>query len=101
MPRAIAQARKYLIAIAASRKSNSYKLRQLVSKYLRLIPQALGNKLDESQFCQLQEIQRQYEILNALDAAVGINPQSQPVFECAIKRVPPKHHRRKNHLSPN
>ena len=87
-PRAIAEARQYLIQIAATRRSNRYKLRQLVSKYLRLIPQALGSKLDESQFCDLQEIQRQYEILNALDAAVNIQTKSSQVFECAINRVP-------------
>ena len=88
MPQAIANARNYLIQIAATRQSNRYKLRQLVSKYLRLIPQALSAKLDESQFCNLQEIQRQYEILNALEAAVNVNIQSQQIFECAVNRVP-------------
>ena len=88
MPKAIAEARNYLIQIAAIRKSNKYKLRHLVSKYLRLIPQALGNKLDESQFCELPEIQRQYEILNALEATVNINAQSQPIFACTVNRVP-------------
>lgn len=63
-------------------------MRQLLSKYLRLIPQALGHKLDEAKFCQDPEIHRQYEILNALDAAVRIEDQSQPVFECAIARIP-------------
>ena len=87
-PKAIAEARQYLIQIAATRKSNKYRLGQLLSKYLRLIPQALGNKIDESQFCDSQEIQRQYEILNALDAAVTVDSQSQQVFECAINRVP-------------
>ena len=87
-PKAIAEARQYLIQIAAIRKSNKYRLRQLLSKYLRLIPQALGNKIDESQFCDSQEIQRQYEILNALDAAVTVDSPSQQVFECAINRVP-------------
>ena len=87
-PYAIAQAREYLIQIAATRQGNSYKLRQLLSKYLRLIPQNLGHKIDESQFASLQEIQRQYEILNALDAAVAIDRDSQQVFECAIERVP-------------
>jgi poly [ADP-ribose] polymerase 2/3/4 len=88
MPQAIAQARQYLSQIAATRKSNRYKLRQLISKYLRLIPQRLGNKLDESKFCQPQEILRQYEILNALDAAVNVNLKSQQVFECAVNRIP-------------
>ncbi|MDJ0596447.1 MAG: WGR domain-containing protein [Pleurocapsa sp. MO_226.B13] len=87
-PKAIAEARQYLIQIATTRKSNSYKLRQLVSKYLRLVPQNLGHKLDESKFCQAQEIQRQYEILNALEAAVMIDKDKQQVFECAIARVP-------------
>jgi len=87
-PNAIAEARTYLMQIAATRKSNRYRLRQLLSKYLRLIPQALGHKLDESQFYDIQEIQRQYEILNALEAAVQVDNQSQPVFQCGIKRVP-------------
>jgi len=87
-PKAIAEARQYLIEMATTRKSNSYKLRQLLSKYLRLIPQNLGHKLDESQFATTQEIQRQYEILNALDAAVTITKDDQQVFECKIHRVP-------------
>ena len=87
-PKAIAEAREYLIQIAATRRSNSYKLRQLLNKYLRLIPQNLGHKLDESQFVLPQEIQRQYEILNALDAAVSSNPSQNNVFECTINRVP-------------
>ena len=86
-PNAIAEAREYLLEIAATRKSNSYKLRQLLSKYLRLIPQNLGHKIDESQFATPQEIQRQYEILNALDAAVTSDRDLQ-VFECKINRVP-------------
>ena len=88
MPSAIAEARQYLIQIAATRKSNHYKLRHLVSKYLRLIPQALGNKIDENQFTELQEIQRQYEILNALEAGVNLNLQTQQIFECSVNRVP-------------
>ena len=84
-PDAIAEARQYLIEIAATRRSNSYRLRQLLSKYLRLIPQNLGHKIDESQFASFQEIQRQYEILNALDEAVIGDRQ---VFECKVHRVP-------------
>jgi len=85
---AIAEAREYLIQIAATRKNNNYKLRQLLSKYLRLIPQNLGHKIDESQFYSRQELQRQYEIVNALDAAVTSDIGKQQVFECAIDRVP-------------
>jgi poly [ADP-ribose] polymerase len=85
-PKAIAMARDYLIQIAETRRSNTYKLRQLISDYLRLIPQNLGRKLDESVFCSAGELQRQYEILNALDAAVTNNNSS--IFECTIKRVP-------------
>lgn len=88
MPQAIAEARNYLIQIATTRASNRYKLRHLVSKYLRLIPQALGSKLDETQFCDSQEIQRQHEILNALDAAINVNSQPQRMFKCAVNRVP-------------
>lgn len=87
-PQAIAEARQYLSQIAATRNSNSYKLRQLLSKYLRLIPQNLGHKLNETQFSNLSEIQRQYEILNALDAAITVNKTNQQVFECAISRIP-------------
>ena len=88
-PNAIAEARQYLIQIAATRRSNNYRLRQLLSKYLRLIPQNLGHKIDESQFYSRQELQRQYEIVNALDAAVSANSNHQDtVFECSINRVP-------------
>lgn len=87
-PDAIAEARVYLSQIAAIRLSNSYKLRQLLSKYLRLIPQNLGHKLDEAQFKEVSELQRQYEILNALDAAVSCHKTSTQVFECAVARVP-------------
>ncbi len=87
-PSAIAHARQYLVQIVATRQGNKYKLRQLLSKYLRLIPQNLGYKLDESQFTSPQEIQRQYEILNALDAAVTHDYNQNAVFECAIDRVP-------------
>ena len=87
MPSAIVEARAYLIQIAGTRRSNRCKLRQLVSKYLRLIPQALGHQLDETQFADLREIQRQYEILNALEAAVSAS-NTQQVFGCAIARVP-------------
>ncbi|MEM9509582.1 MAG: WGR domain-containing protein [Cyanobacteria bacterium P01_E01_bin.35] len=88
VPSAIAEARKYLVQIATTSKNNNYKIRYLLSKYLRLIPQALGNKLDASEFCDSQEIQRQYEILNALEAAVTVDNPSQQVFDCKIKRVP-------------
>jgi len=88
MPTAISEARNYLIQIAATRQSNKYRLRHLVSKYLRLIPQALGNKLDESQFCELSEIQRQYEIINALEAGISVNSKSQSIFTCRVNRVP-------------
>ncbi len=88
-PEAIAEAREYLIQIAETRRSNAYKLRLLINKYLRLIPQNLGHKLDESKFRSSQELQRQYEILNALDAAIDPTPKTQQqVFECTIKRVP-------------
>jgi poly [ADP-ribose] polymerase 2/3/4 len=86
---AIAEARDYLIQIAETRRSNSYKLHWLINKYLRLIPQNLGHKLDEAKFTSIQELQRQYEILNALDAAIAPTATiQQQVFECSIKRVP-------------
>ena len=89
-PDAIAEAREYLIQIAQTRRSNGYKLRQLVSNYLRLIPQNLGYKLDEFRFCDSSELQRQYEILNALDAAVTKNSPTpdNKIFECSLTRVP-------------
>ena len=87
-PQAIAEARQYLFQIAATSSSKRYKLRQLLNKYLRLIPQDLGRKIDESQLSNTQEIQRQYEILNALEAAIAIDSTSTPVFDCAIARVP-------------
>ena len=88
-PQAIAEARDYLAQIAQTRRSNGLKLRQLVSNYLRLIPQNLGRKLDASIFRTQNELQRQYEILNALDAAINSNSQqTQKIFECTIRRVP-------------
>ena len=87
-PQAIAEARQYLFQIAATGSSKRYKLRQLLNKYLRLIPQDLGRKIDESQLSNTQQIQRQYEILNALEAAIAIDSTSKPVFDCAIALVP-------------
>ena len=87
-PQAIAEARQYLFQIAATPSSKRYKLSQLLDKYLRLIPQDLGRKIDESQLSNTQQIQRQYEILNALEAAIGIDSTSTPIFDCAIARVP-------------
>ena len=87
-PDAIAQARQYLVQIVATRRGNNYKLRQLLSRYLRLIPQNLGHKLDESQFAAPQEVQRQYEILNALEDAVNMNQNTHKIFQCTIERVP-------------
>ena len=87
-PQAIAEARQYLFQIAAIPSSKRYKLRQLLDKYLRLIPQDLGRKIDESQLSNTQQIQRQYEILNALEAAIAIDSTSTPIFDCAIARVP-------------
>ena len=87
-PKAIAEAREYLIQIATTRKSNTSKLRQLLGKYLRLIPQNLGYKIDEARFYEPTQIQRQYEILNALEAAVNEDSDRQALFECKINRVP-------------
>ena len=85
---AIAEARQYLFQIAATSSSKRSKLRQLLNKYLRLIPQDLGRKIDESQLSNTQQIQRQYEILNALEAAIAIDSASTPIFDCAIALVP-------------
>lgn len=85
---AIAEARQYLFQIAATPSSKRYKLSQLLNKYLRLIPQDLGRKIDESQLSNTQQIQRQYEIINALEAAIAIDSTSTPIFDCAIARVP-------------
>ncbi|AFZ36394.1 PARP catalytic domain protein [Stanieria cyanosphaera PCC 7437] len=89
-PNAIALARDYLLQIAAMKRSNSRIFRQLISQYLRLIPQNLGRKLDESVFRSPQELQRQYEILNALDAALATTQPSmkEKIFECTLTRVP-------------
>ncbi|MEM8638780.1 MAG: WGR domain-containing protein [Cyanobacteria bacterium P01_G01_bin.54] len=90
-PGAIAQARDYLWRIACTHRKNGDSFRQLVSQYLRLIPQDLGHKLDASRFQTAQEIQRQHDILDALDAAVVVNlPQDakQNVFHCTLSRVP-------------
>ena len=85
---AIAEARQYLFQIAATSRSKRSKIRQLLNKYLRLIPQDLGRKIDESQLSNTEQIQRQYEILNALEAAIAIDSTSTPIFDCAIVLVP-------------
>jgi poly [ADP-ribose] polymerase 2/3/4 len=90
-PDAIGQARKYLLQIAEGRTKNSPVFRRLVGQYLRLIPQDLGKKLDESIFRSSNELQRQQEILDALDAAIQLTPRTieeKRVFECKIRRVP-------------
>lgn len=89
-PDAIAQARQYLLKIAQGQDKNSSIFARLVSQYLRLIPQKLGRKLDVSIFRSLGELQRQQEILDALDAALQLSPKTieEQVFECTIRRVP-------------
>lgn len=88
-PEAIALARDYLIKIANATLKNNRSTRILINNYLRLIPQKLGSKIDYARFISIQEIQRQYEILNALNASIE-QPKSDRdrVFECSIKRVP-------------
>ncbi|MDJ0724655.1 MAG: WGR domain-containing protein [Prochloraceae cyanobacterium] len=85
---AIAKARMYLAEMTKSNRKSS--LRQLISKYLRLIPQNLGRKLDESVFCNDNELQRQFEILNSLEIALQMGSQQvdRKVFECTLRRVP-------------
>ncbi|BAU63450.1 WGR domain-containing protein [Stanieria sp. NIES-3757] len=89
-PNAIALARDYLLQIAAMKRNNSRTFGQLISQYLRLIPQNFGKKLDQSVFRSPQELQRQYEILNALDAALATSQPSieEKIFECTLTRVP-------------
>jgi poly [ADP-ribose] polymerase 2/3/4 len=89
-PEAIALARDYLIQIANSSHKNNRSTRSLINNYLRLIPQKLGSKIDYVRFLSTQEIQRQYEILNALNASID-RPQDErdnQVFECSIRRIP-------------
>ena len=89
-PQAIAEARDYLYQIANNNKPNSNQARDLVNNYLRLIPQKLGSKIDYKVFYSQAEIQCQYEILNALSAAIEIPEQDnkQNIFECSLNRVP-------------
>jgi poly [ADP-ribose] polymerase 2/3/4 len=91
-PNAIALARQYLLQIAEGNNKNSLTFGRLVSQYLRLIPQNLGKKLDDSIFRSFNELQRQQEILDALDAALQLTPKTieegENVFECKIRRVP-------------
>ena len=89
-PDAIALARDYLIKIANSAQKSNRTTRSLINDYLRLIPQNLGSKIDYTRFHDPQEIQRQYEILNALSASIlqSSNNQQNKVFECSINRVP-------------
>ena len=86
-PNAIAEAKDYLVKIANGK--NNLATRTLINNYLRLIPQNLGSKIDYARFYTLQEIQRQYEILNALSASIYQSGDGKDrVFECSIKRVP-------------
>ncbi len=89
-PEAITQARDYLLQIATSPKKNNPSIRSLINNYLRLIPQKLNHKIDYQIFSSQSEIQRQYEILNSLSAAIDMNSsnEEQNIFECSIKRVP-------------
>ena len=97
-PEAIAKAREYLGEIAnAILKNNLGKAKvirdratlSLINSYLRLIPQKLGSKIDYTRFFNSQEIQRQYEIINALSASI-YQPQksANKIFECSINRIP-------------
>lgn len=50
-----------------------------------------SRKLDDSVFRSASELQRQEEILDALDAALQLAPKTieeKEVFECSIRRVP-------------
>ncbi|NEO83498.1 MAG: WGR domain-containing protein [Spirulina sp. SIO3F2] len=90
-PSAIAQARDYLWRIACARRKTTDTFRQLVSQYLRLIPQDMGHKLDAAVFHNKKEIRRQHDILDALDAAVEVTlpkDAKQDLFHCTINRVP-------------
>lgn len=90
-PEAIERARQYLFKIARGQNLSSLMFQRLVSEHLRLIPQNLGRKLDDSVFRSASELQRQEEILDALDAALQLAPKTieeKEVFECSIRRVP-------------
>ncbi|WP_144868493.1 hypothetical protein [Hyella patelloides] len=76
--------------MANASQKNNRATRTLINNYLRLIPQKLGSKIDYSRFFTSQEIQRQSEILNALNASIyqPARNQGNKVFECSINRVP-------------
>ncbi|MDY6938216.1 MAG: WGR domain-containing protein [Cyanobacteriota bacterium] len=87
---AIAEARQLLVEIATAPKtSDRPEFSRLVSRYLRLIPQDLGMKLDESMFRMPQEVQRQSGILDALEVAIGQTPAQtrEAVFNCSVSEV--------------
>ena len=88
-PEAIAEARDYLLEIANSSQTSDRHIKTLINSYLRLIPQNLGSKIDDTLFQNIQEIQRQNEILNALSASIYQPSNAKDrVFECSIERVP-------------
>lgn len=89
-PNAIAEARNYLLQIANYQNQDDDITKSIINNYLRLIPQKLDSKINYKIFYSSREIQHQYEILNALTAAIEINHNSdrKNVFECSIKRVP-------------
>jgi len=88
-PDAIAAARKTLAEIAKATAKNR-PIAKLASQYLRLIPQNLGAKLNESPFRSQQGLQHQNEILDALDAALLQTSvrKDEKVFDCIVQRVP-------------
>lgn len=85
---AIAQARHCLEQIASPPRKSDRALRKLVSQYLRLIPQKVSTKLDASIFRDRQELQRQNELLDALDAALMQTQPDSKIFDCSLRRVP-------------
>ncbi|MBD2577756.1 WGR domain-containing protein [Oscillatoria sp. FACHB-1406] len=85
---AIAQARLYLEQMAAPPRKSDRLLRHLVSQYLRLIPQKVGIRLDASIFRTKAELQRQKELLEALDTALMQTEPNPKIFDCSLRRVP-------------
>lgn len=83
-PSAITQARRLLNQLATGNGNRS----ALLNEYLRLIPQALGSRIDGQLFSTDAALQQQQDLLDALASVVPAVQVTDTVFDCSISVVP-------------
>jgi poly [ADP-ribose] polymerase len=83
-PNAIAQARKLLNLLSSSSSNRT----ELLNQYLRLIPQKLGSRINAGLFSTPAELQKQFDLLDALTSVVPTAQLTEKVFDCSIAVVP-------------